>query len=200
MRKPLVLLAACAALVAASAVHATTVVPVDLQQLATRASAIVHGRVVTTQSQWSGNGHRVETIVTLEASSYLKGDFGPRVVFRVPGGQLGSIRTVVVGAPAFREGEEVVVFLGATGPAIPYIVGFNQGVFRVSTDAGSGRQTVVRPVMAGEKVVKDPLHSGDVTVTTVPVSEFEGQVRSLVARAAIRPVGNPAGRVIPRIR
>jgi hypothetical protein len=119
----------------------------------------------------------------------------------VPGGKIGTLRSVVVGAPVVREGQEIVVFLGSTGPAIPHIVGFNQGIFRVATDAVSGRLVVVRPVLAGEAASRDPLHDGDVTVKTVPLSDFEGQVRSLLARDVVRPDRNAAaGRGILRIR
>jgi hypothetical protein len=201
MRKPIFLILLGLGLLAGATAHATVVVPADLKQLTTRANAIVRGRVVTVQSQWTGDGRRVETIVTLEASGYIKGDLGPRVIFRVPGGKMGTLRSVVVGAPVVREGDEIIVFLGATGPAIPRIVGFNQGIFRVAIDAASGRRVVAKPVLAGEPASKTPFRAGDVTVKTVPLSEFEGQVRSLVAQDVARPGRNaPAGRAVPRIR
>ena len=186
---------------ASAAVQATTVVPVDLTQLTARATAIVRGRVAFVQSQWSDDRRRVETIVTLDASLYLKGDLGGRFVFRVPGGKIGSLRTVVVGAPIVREGDEIIVFLEGAEPVIPHIVGFNQGIFRVATDAGSGRQTVARPVLAGEAARRAPLHNGDVTMTTVPVAAFEAQIRSLMAKDAGRRERDvPVGRAIVRIK
>jgi hypothetical protein len=42
---------------------------------------------------------------------------------------------VVIGAPTFSRGDQVVVFLGARPPAIPNLLGLSQGVFRVSTGA-----------------------------------------------------------------
>ena len=181
MRMRLLLLLAGLGLASATT-QATTVVPIDLNQMTARASTIVRGRVALVQSRWTDDLRRVETVVTLDASIYLKGDLGARFVFRMPGGKIGTLRTVVVGAPVIREGDEIVVFLEAAGPVIPHIVGFNQGVFRVATDARSGRQTVARPVLAGEAARTAPLHSGDVTLTTVPVAAFEARIRSIMTR------------------
>ncbi|PYR26043.1 MAG: hypothetical protein DMF98_10240, partial [Acidobacteria bacterium] len=69
---------------------------------------------------------------TLEVERYLKGSLGDSLEFRVPGGEFGRFRSVVVGAPEFAVDERIVVFLGAKGPAIPYVLGLSQGVFRVA--------------------------------------------------------------------
>ena len=53
------------------------------------------------------------------------------VQFRVPGGELGRYRSVFVGAPEFSVAQQVIVFLGSVGPAVPHLVGFSQGVYRV---------------------------------------------------------------------
>ena len=48
-----------------------------------------------------------------------------------------AVSRVVASAPQFVEGQRVIVFLGATGPAMPWIVGFNQGVFRLHQVGGT---------------------------------------------------------------
>jgi hypothetical protein len=122
--------------------------PADLGTLVRAARAIVHGRVVATEVQSSART-RVETRVTIEAAAYLKGDLGPRVTFTVPGGTLGRYRTVVSGAPRFTEGEEVVLFLGARAPALPYVVRLSEGVFRVQQDPRTGQRLLTRqPILA----------------------------------------------------
>jgi hypothetical protein len=40
--------------------------------------------------------------------------------FRVPGGQVGRYRRVLIGAPEFSEGEEVVLFLKGRAPGVPF--------------------------------------------------------------------------------
>ena len=60
---------------------------------------------------------------------------------------MGPYRSVMLGAPTFVEGEEVVVFLAASGPAIPHLVGLAQGVFRVRTDVATGARLVTPEIV-----------------------------------------------------
>src|SRR6476659_3016069 len=119
-------------LVAAAPGRATTIVPADLGELSRDAVAIARGRVADVRSQWTEDRGTVETIVTLEVESYLKGTLGAFVRFRVPGGELGRYRTIVVGAPDF--------------------VGFNQGVFRVIRAADDSGGVVTPPLGAAGPV------------------------------------------------
>ncbi len=93
-------------------------------------------------AQWTADRRGVETLVTLEVESYLKGSLGDSVTFRVPGGRLGRFRSVVVGAPEFVPDQRVIVFLGHRGPSVPYVLGFSQGVYRLVL---SGTAWVVTP-------------------------------------------------------
>src|SRR5215813_7038506 len=94
------ILVMCAVVVGLSwPVRATTIVAADLGELSHDALAIARGRVADVQSQWTADRGTVETIVTLEVESYLKGSLGATVRFRVPGGELGRFRSIVVGAP-----------------------------------------------------------------------------------------------------
>jgi hypothetical protein len=145
--------------------RATVLVPADLGELTRGARTIARGRVVGVESRWLAGRRGIETIVTLAAESYLKGPLGPTVQFRVPGGQLGPFRNVVVGAPEFSEGQRVIVFLGGNGPRVPWVVGMNQGVFRLVEQRGGW---IVR---------------GDPRIQPAPLAAFERDVRALaVAR------------------
>lgn len=184
--KVLVFLLALAVGVASA--HATVVVPMDLKKLADRAQTIAHGRVVDVRCQWAATGHRIETVVTIEAASYLKGNLGAQFILRVPGGVMGTLRSVTVGAPTLQPGDEVVIFLDAAGPAIPHIVGFNQGVFRVSLDSRSGRRTVSSPLLTTPVRGTRAIARGDVSRQPVALTDFIQQVRTLVD-----PLNAPAG-------
>src|SRR5262245_33371455 len=102
--------------------RATVLVPADLGELSRDARAIVRGRIVAVDAQWTAGRRTIETMVTLQTETYLKGQLGDTVQFRVPGGVLGRYRNVVVGAPEFFVGQRVIVFLGAQGPTIPYVL------------------------------------------------------------------------------
>jgi hypothetical protein len=100
----------------------------------------------------------------------------------VPGGELGRYRTIVVGAPDFAVDQHVVVFLGAHGPTVPHIVGFNQGVFRVTRAADdSGWVVSPPPFAAGATAVR--VVRGDAARRPVALADFEQQVRTLAGAA-----------------
>ena len=164
----------------AAPARATVVVPADLGELSRDAIAIARGRVAAVDARFTEDRGTIETIVTLEVESYLKGAFGSVLRFRVPGGELGRFRSIVVGAPEFVVDQRVVVFLGARGPAIPFIVGFNQGVFRV-VESGAGwivTPPANSPVVATARVVR-----GDRSRRPLPLAEFEQRVRALAGSA-----------------
>jgi hypothetical protein len=167
---------------AATSVGATTIVPADLGELSRDAVAIARGRVADVRSQWTEDRGTVETIVTLEVEGYLKGSLGAMVRFRVPGGELGRYRTIVVGAPDFAVDQRVVVFLGAHGPTVPHIVGFNQGVFRV-TRAADDSGWVVSPPPAAAAAAAVRIVRGDAARRPLPLADFEQQVRTLAGAA-----------------
>jgi hypothetical protein len=171
------------AALAAAPARATVLVPADLGELARDAQAIVHGRVVAVESQWAEGCRRsIETLVTLEVEDHLKGQFGPEVTFKVPGGQLGPYRTIMPGAPVFTEGEDVIVFLASRGPSVPWLVGLGQGVYRVITSADGVRH--VRPgVPASRADVPQRVVRG-AAGGALDLRAFETEVRTLASRGA----------------
>ena len=166
-------------------IGATVLLPIEFRELVEVSSAIVHGRVTDVRTQWVDGRRSIETFVTVAADEYLKGGSGDSVTIRVPGGQLGRYRTIFVGAPEFREGDEVVLFLRAYGGRLS-IVGLSQGAFRVVPD-GAGRRVVTSPVvMARSGTDPEPVLRGDVTRRPLAVDAFRDLVRRVVAEGAAR--------------
>ena len=176
------MLAAC--VVAGAGLDATVILPASLGDLVTGARAIVHGHVVAVEPRWADGRRQIETLVTVRAEEYLKGDLGAEVTFKVPGGQMGPYRRVVVGAPTFREGDEIIVFLNAQGPVVPWISGLNQGIFRVSPNA-AGVKVVIPGVSlsAGED---GPVVRGRPVRERLALRAFNEQVRVLAREGRAR--------------
>src|SRR6516165_3226082 len=147
MTRKLFTVLALSILLYALPVRATVVIPADLGELSRDALAIARGRVAALDAQWTEDHGTIETMVTLEVESYLKGSLGSTLRFRVPGGELGRFRSIVVGAPEFAVNQRIVVFLGARGPSVPHVLGLNQGVFHVSRAADNSGWLVTSPVM-----------------------------------------------------
>jgi len=171
----------CAFACASAPASAAVVIPADLGELSREALMIVRGRVVALDARWTDDHRRVETVVTLEAESYLKGAFGPVLQFRVPGGRLGRYRSLLVGAPEFVVGQRVVVFLAARGPAVPFVLGLGQGVFRIVP--GPGGLVVTPPAMLPAAGGPAGIVRGDPARRPLPLADFERRVRALAGAA-----------------
>jgi hypothetical protein len=165
------------ALWAAPRLHATVLISADLPELVSGARAILHGRVVATEPRLVTGRRAIETVVTVDVDEYLKGDFGPRVSVRVPGGQIGFRRSVVIGAPVFNAGDNVVLFLDVRGAELPWIMGLNQGVYRVRADAGTPRRA---RLMEELQVFEDQTSRASGSAAVLPLHVFKARVRALV--------------------
>lgn len=198
-RLSVVFLMCCACAVAgpaATRLGATIVVPADFAELTVEAGAIAHGRIVRVEAR-QDDRLRVERLVTLQVLEYFKGGWGNVVQFRVPGGTLGRYQTVMIGAPDFAEGDEVVLFLAARPddnrdrPARPYVVGMHQGVYRVIADQSTGRRMVTPPLVLGAGVegTPSPTKRGDVNRVPVELREFQGRIAAALAAPRVARAG-----------
>jgi hypothetical protein len=175
--------ASCLFVCVSVALHATVIVPIEFRELVVTAPVIVHGQVVDVRSRWVDGRRSLETLVTVAAAEYLKGNLGEHVTVRVPGGQMGRYRTIFVGAPEFREGDEVVLFLKQAGPSNLYIIGLSQGAFRVVPDTRTGRPMVTTPIVMGKGGDQpEPIVRGDVTRKPLPIDAFRDAVRQVMAK------------------
>jgi hypothetical protein len=121
---------------------ATTLVRLRFQDLAQRSTAIARLRCIGSESRWEHG--EVWTDTRFELMEASKGSLPRVVTVRAIGGQFGHVRSHVEGAPVFRSGEEVYLFLwGRTGE--PYrVLGWSQGAFRIARDASTGIENVTQ--------------------------------------------------------
>ena len=85
----------------ATPVRATVIAPADFPDVVNGSQLIVHGRVVDVRSQMTAGRRSIHSFVTVAVDQALKGSPGPTVTFRVPQGQVGRYRRIIVGAPEF---------------------------------------------------------------------------------------------------
>lgn len=163
---------------------ATVLVPAEFREIVSGSQIIVHGRVTDVRAEWIDGRRRIESVVTLEPSSFYRGTSAQTVTFRVPGGQIGRYKSVTVGAPEFTAGEEVVLFLKARGPAVPQVFGLNQGIFRVQVDPRTGRRTVVQPIVMARGASPQPVVRGARDRQSLPLDQFATQIRTVLQGGA----------------
>ncbi|MEW5983437.1 MAG: hypothetical protein AB1806_13870 [Acidobacteriota bacterium] len=158
---------------------ATLVATLDLDELVARADLIAIGRVAHTIELRAATGG-VGTEVALGACTLLKGTARCPVTFAVPGGRSGRYRTVVAGAPILREGDEIVVFLRDQSPRRSTLVGFSQGLIRVSRHPVTSEALVMAPPSASpvdRRVVR-----GDPGRKPVPLAALAREIQGVVWR------------------
>ena len=164
---------------------ATVLLPAEFREIVSGSQIIVHGRVTEVRSEWVDGRRRIESFVTVAPSTFVRGTPTRAVTFRVPGGQIGRYKSMTVGAPAFATGEEVVVFLRASGPALPSVFGMNQGVFRVRVDA-RGRRIVSTPPVIARTEGPETIVRGAISRRPLPLEQFTSQVRAFLEQGGAR--------------
>ena len=161
-------------------IHGTVLVPAEFREIVNGSDIIAYGRVTSTAVEWSDDRKHVDTLVTLQVGTYLKGGSGATIDFRVPGGTIGRYMNVMVGAPHFSPGDEVVIFLNARGRERPSVFGLNQGVFRVTLDSQTRRRMVAAPVMSRGDA-REPVVRGMSARKPLPLETFGAQVETVLA-------------------
>lgn len=173
-------------LLSAPAAGATVLVPAEFRQVVTGSEIIAHARVLEVRPRWIEGRREIETVVTAEVVAPFKGEPVRTVEFVVPGGQIGRYRSVMVGAPQFRRGEEAVLFLNRGDGGDARIFGLNQGVFRVRQDPATGRRVVVTPALVASSAAPERVVRGAASRKPIDLDAFGAQVRSAMALPAGR--------------
>ena len=132
----LVLVCAFAA-AAPAAVRATSFEPLTFNDLVTQADVIFVGDVVDVRPYAVQTRERtiVKTRVTFSVSDPLYGTSSIVEVFDFLGGETAELGMRVAGMPTFTVGDRRVVFARRDRSINP-IVGFTQGLMKVTRDAG----------------------------------------------------------------
>ena len=146
---------------------ACLLIPLDLEDLATRADRIVLARVGPQITRRDAETGVIWTDVSLHVEETWKGTAEARLGLTEPGGVLDGIGLTVSASVRYRTGERVVVFLHRDALGQPRTLGITQGRFLVSR---------------GERVHLDGL-IGDAARTAFPDSR--GDVPLEVFRRAV---------------
>jgi hypothetical protein len=161
--------------------EATFLLPADFTTVVSEARTIVHGRVVDVRSVMPAGRRTIESLITVAVMETLKGAPTRSLTFRIPTGQVGRYRRVMVGVPEFEPGDEVIVFLHQRPPMLPTLFGLSQGVYRVVRGA-DGRAVVTPPPVMARGVNAERVVRGDPARRPIPVDDFAREVRTVLER------------------
>lgn len=179
-------LVAFALCVLCTTAEATTLLAFDVSELVRRSDAIVVGKVLRSESRWSGDGRLIFTESEVEVREVVKG--GPATLVRVQelGGVVDGLEQRVQGMASFSPGEEVLLFLQPRGMRHFHLVGMAQGKYRLEKpEAGKGRLAYPSPLGQAHLVhplTREPVESPKRAPVTLE------QVRGLVRQGLKSPV------------
>jgi hypothetical protein len=126
---------------------ASTVVPLNFDELSRASHTVVAGQVTAITADRDPNGYIHSTVTIRVAEAVPQTLTGTDYVFRMIGGTLNGKSTYIEGMPKFAVGDGLILFLNeSTDSAMGPTVGLWQGVFRLDSAAGvndSSRQLVV---------------------------------------------------------
>ncbi len=114
---------------------ATSMLPLSLEQLSSRADLIFYGKVIGNETKEDVQSGQIATFTEFEVIDLIKGNTGNTHTIKQIGGfnKNSNTRLLVRGVPKFIQGEEYVVFLpkkSSLGFCSP--LGLHQGSFNVS--------------------------------------------------------------------
>ena len=119
-----------------SSTSATSLLPISLEQLSTRASIIFYGTVISNEVKKDVQSGYIATFTEFEIIDLIKGDTFNRHTIKQIGGYLkeNKIALHIHGVPEYELGNRYVIFLpekSSLGFSSP--LGLHQGSFSVST-------------------------------------------------------------------
>ncbi len=135
------ILASCLlALTFAGPAGATSVLPLQLDQIVDGAAVAFHGTCIDNRTELDTATNMVVTYTTFTVQEVLKGTVPPTYVIKQIGGRMpaGQMSYRVDGIPTFSVGADYVVLLaGVSSAGFSSPVGLAQGKFSVMTDGES---------------------------------------------------------------
>src|SRR5258706_12455553 len=108
---PLMILMTMAVMAIASG--ATTVVPMNIDELSTASTQVLVGRAGESWSAWDSAHHTIYTYTRFNVSETLKGQSAQTVTLKKMGGSSGGTRLVVHGVRYFQRGGKAGGFVHA---------------------------------------------------------------------------------------
>jgi hypothetical protein len=175
-----IILALLPVLLAAPAIHATTLARLSLEQLAQGSDAVARVRFAGAESRWD-NGS-IWTVTTFNVVETLKGQLPPKIDVRLPGGHVGHLTAAVEGTPKFNPGGEAILFLQASSAGGFTVAGWVEGSFRILRDPRTGIETVTQDssAFAVFDAATRTFHTEG--IRRMPIEQFRARVAAAIAR------------------
>ncbi|MCC6860515.1 MAG: hypothetical protein IT158_18250 [Bryobacterales bacterium] len=142
--------------------HATTLEKLSLDDMILRSTAIVRGRVVSSQAAFHKS--LIYTHFNVQVLERWKGPSDAVLDVAIPGGATRNFRQSFAGAPQLAVGSEYLFFLWTGRSGITHVIGLSQGVLDLDKSAAGdvivGRESISEPMLdpkTGRLAVDNPI-------------------------------------------
>jgi hypothetical protein len=174
---------ALALLAATAGLRATVTVPLEFRQVVRESTVIAVGHVTDVRGISTDHGG-IDSIVTVAVDSMIKGPSDRYLSIRLPGGQIGSLQSTMVGVPKFSVGQYAVFFVKPGPDHTLRPVGLTAGIYRIQVDARTGAATVDPPLVSGITAPAGKVVRGAAERHVMPLKEFMGVTQLVMAAQA----------------
>jgi hypothetical protein len=180
--------------IGAATLAATVTIPIEFRNVVSLSTIIARGHVTDVRGIVLHDG-KIETVATVAVDNALKGQPEAFVSVRLPGGEVGRTKMVMIGAPTVKVGEHAVFFLKPGPDNVLRPVGLMAGVYPIQPDSRSGRAVIAPPVVAGQTSMgRGAVTRGDTRRKPMSILEFESLVKLVMSAPAAKAVPRAVGR------
>lgn len=157
---------------------ATTAVLLSDEQLISSSRVIILGDVQSVKAQWDLN-NTINTYVKIKVSQTLKGQLqNDTIVFKQLGGTVGEDSTVIFGAPEYKAGQRVLLFLDTTQEGTLRVAHLFQGRYDVADDV-NGQARIKRELDKGAVNILGATDGADIT-NDAPLNRFTRKIERVL--------------------
>ncbi len=172
-----------AALFTAKTTTATTAVMLSDEQLIASSRVIIMGEVQSVKAQWDLN-QNINTYVKVKISQTLKGQLqNDAIVFKQLGGTVGEDSTVIFGAPEYKTGQRVLLFLDTAHDGTLRVAHLFQGKYDVRDDTTTGQTRIKRELDKGDINILGATDGANIT-NDAPLARFTRKIARVLRNNA----------------
>lgn len=151
------------------ALHATTVLHIDVDFLLNKAALIIEGEVISSEARWNTGKSHITTFITFQVNDTIKGDpGGTNITLGFAGGTVDDMTMQVSGMTYPAVGDKGIYFFEEPSQSLVNpLLGWGQGHFRIKSDS-SGKQRVLTENNAPVMGLDDDTASSSTRTSTIP--------------------------------
>jgi len=169
-----------AVLFVAESTLATTAVMLSDEQLITSSRVILIGEIKSVKAQRDLQHQNITSYVKVNVEKTLKGELhGAQIVFKQLGGTVGDESSIIFGAPEYKIGQRVLLFLDTASDGSLRIAHLFQGKYDIIDDPATGTTRVQRNIDADSGNILEVRESPEIT-NRAKLTRFSRKIKRIL--------------------